>query len=128
MAGGPGKINEYNQSLTPEQRKANARKAAKRPRKKTKLIRDIAKIINDAPAQASARDSLAKLGIPEGDMTNAALIAAAVFRAAWEGDMRAVEKWERYVGQADEQQRHDGMLADLIDGLKEPDDQEGGAE
>ena len=100
MPGGKGKIQEYNESLTPEQRKASARRAAQAPRK-SKTIRQLAKIINNAPAVDAARDKLKALGINDEDMTNAAVIAAVVFRAAFEGDLRAVEKWERYIGQAD---------------------------
>lgn len=124
MAGGRGKINEYNQSLTPEQRKANAIRAgsAKKPgATRAKTIRELARIINEAPAQKAARDGLKKLGLKSKDMTNAALITAAVFRAAFEGDMKAVEKWERWIGQTDAQENAStGLLADLIDGLREP--------
>lgn len=102
MAGGRGRIDEYNKSLTPEQRKLNAKKAGSTPRRvPLKTIREIARVINDAPAQEGARAGLEKLGLDDADMTNAALIAAAVFRAAFEGNMNAVEKWERYVGQAE---------------------------
>lgn len=122
MAGGPRKINEYNKSLTAEQRKKNASKAGKAPKSTTgKTIRQLAKIINDAPAQKEARNALKKLGLDDEDMTNAALIVAAVFRAAYEGDMKAVEKWERYIGQDESSMSsREGCLAELIDGLKEP--------
>lgn len=120
MPGGRGKINEYNNSLTPEQRKKHASKAGKAPKRQVaKTIRQIAQIINDAPAQEGAKAGLAKLGIKDEDMTNAALIAAAVFRAAFEGDMKAIDKWERYIGQSDRNDEDgNGQLADLIDGLK----------
>lgn len=102
MAGGPRKINDYNQSLSPEQRKANARKAATAKRPKTKLnanIRSIARIINDAPAGRDLKTALSILNVGSESMTNAAGIALSVYQAAIEGDMRAVEKWEKYVGQ-----------------------------
>jgi hypothetical protein len=101
MPGGKGKINEYNKSLTPEQRKASARRAAQAPRRHGKTIREIAQVINQAPAQKKAQKALADLGIKDEDMTNAVMIAASVFRAAFNGDMRAIEKWENYVGQDD---------------------------
>ena len=128
MPGGKGKIDEYNKSLTPEQRKINAKKAGQAPRKKSvKTIRQIAQIINEAPAQEGAKAGLAKLGIKDEDMTNAALIAAAVFRAAFEGDMKAIDKWERYIGQSDSRSDDEGngMLADLIDGLKQKETEKG---
>lgn len=102
MAGGPGKINEYNQSLTPEQRKESARNAAKAQRPNLRVnsnIRRIAKMINKAPAGADMQTALAMLGITDAQVSNAAGIALAVFQAAVNGDMKAVEKWEKYVGQ-----------------------------
>jgi hypothetical protein len=119
MPGGRGKIDEYNKSLTPEQRKANAKRAASRPRKKVKTIREIARIINEAPAQKAAMEGLKNLGLTDKDMTNAALIAASVFRAAFEGDMKAVEKWERYVGQTDATaDSGNGVIMDMIADLR----------
>lgn len=120
MGGGYKNIDEYNKSLTPEERKLSAKKAAKAPRRKSKTIKEIAKIINEAPAQKAAKEGLKKLGLKDRDMTNAALIAAAVFRAAFEGNIHAVEKWEKLVGQEDKSDTGNGQLADLIDGLKEP--------
>ncbi len=119
MPGKPGNIDAYNKSLTPEQRRINAQRAARKPRRKTKTIREIAKIINEAPAQKAAMEGLKNLGIADKDMTNAALIAAAVFRAAFEGDMKAVEKWERYVGQTDATEDNgNGVITDLIADLR----------
>lgn len=122
MPGGAGKINEYNKSLTPEERKENARRAGSAPKKKSVCtMRQIAKMINDAPAQEEAKKGLEKLGLDDETMTNSALIVAAVFRAAFQGDMKAVEKWEKYIGQYDstDDETGNGLLAELIDGLKE---------
>lgn len=105
MAGGPGKINEYNQSLTPEQRKKNARKAGiasgeSRTSSRICDIRQIAKMINEAPVRdEELLKGLNRLGIYDESLTNAAGIALAVYCAAIDGDMKAVEKWERYTGQ-----------------------------
>lgn len=99
MPGGFRKINEYNKSLTQEQRKQNASRASKAGYKKKNTLKQIARIINEAPAQKEAKESLRKLGLEDESMTNAALIVAAVFKAAFEGDMKAVEKWEKYIGQ-----------------------------
>lgn len=102
MPGGKGKINEYNKSLTPEERKKSAKKAAstpKKPKAKIALIRDVAKKINDAPAPEAVKDTLAEFGLKDEEMTVAAAIAFSVMRSALEGDLKAVEKWERYTGQ-----------------------------
>lgn len=104
MAGGPGKINEYNQSLTPEKRKKNASKAGGAPKKNAKRncdIRKIAKMINEAKASEDIIEGLAMLNISDENVSNAAGIALAVFQAAINGDMKAVDKWEKYVGQFD---------------------------
>ena len=108
MPGGRGKIDEYNKSLTPEQRAerakalsaaGNAAQAAKR--RQIKDIKTIAKIVNNAPAGADLKAALKRLGIENENLTNAAGIVLAVYQAALNGDMKAVEKWEQYVGQAD---------------------------
>lgn len=126
MAGGKGKINEYNATFTPEERKENAKRAGSAPKKpRAKTIREIACIINDAPATAEAKATLAKLGLDDENMTNAAVIAAVVFRAAFEGDLKAIEKWERYVGQA-EKTREDAEI-DYIE-AKTKDIENGGTE
>lgn len=117
MAGGPGKINEYNKSLTPEKRKQNARKAGKTPKKKSVItdIRKIAKMINDAPAGADLRAALSDANIRDENVSNAAGIALAVYQAAIDGDIKAVEKWEKYVGQYDKKESDSGKVEIVID-------------
>lgn len=123
MPGGPGKINEYNKSLTPEKRKQNARKAGKAPKKNAKRntdIRNIAKLINDAPAGQDLMTALAILNLKDETVSNAAGIALAVYQAAINGDMRAVEKWESYVGQIEKEGPEDSVKEDeLSKSLKE---------
>lgn len=122
MSGGKGKINDYNKSLTPEQRKESAKRAAKSPRRnagKIADIRKIAKMINEAPAGEDLLTALALLNIREPKVSNAAGIALAVFQAAINGDMKAVEKWEKYVGQHKEADGDgNGAMEDLIKGLQ----------
>lgn len=122
---GKHNIDDYNKSISAEKRKKNAQKAGRAPKKtKAKTLRQLAKIINEAPVQEAAKAGLEKLGLDDKDMTNAALIVASVFRAAYEGDMKAVEKWEKYIGQTPtvESDEKDGMLADLINGLQDEGD------
>jgi hypothetical protein len=92
--------------------------------KQLKSMSDLAKIIARSKVKGEkARKQLETLGIEDEDMTNTALIVSAIFRAAFEGDMKAVEEWKRLTGQLEEEQnRHNGQLADLIDGLKEPEE------
>lgn len=117
MAGGPGKINEYNETLTPEQRKRNAIRAgrAKRPGLRMNAnIRKIAKMINKAEAGDDLKSALRMLNVDDENVSNAAGIALAVYQAAINGDMRAVEKWEKYVGQ-DDKVDTDGKVEIIID-------------
>ena len=114
---GRGKIDEYNKSLTPEERKLSAKRAATAPRPKARLnsnIRRIAKAINKAPAGTKLKEALEMLNVDGEDFSNAAGIALAVFQAAIDGDMRAVEKWEKYVGQ--EEMHGDGGVR-IVDDL-----------
>lgn len=124
MAGGAGKINEFNKTLTQEQRTNNARKAgiaSAKKKKEMKTIREFALAINSAQPTEEIKTQLASMGIDPEEATNAAAIAAAVFMSAWSGDMKAVDKWERYVGQSVEANSTEGQgqLADLISGLQD---------
>ncbi len=102
MPGGKGRINEYNESLTPEKRKENAKNAAKSPKRhRTKQIREYARAICRNPAPDAARAALAKYGICDEDSTTSALIALGIVEAALSGDMKAVEKVEKYLHEAD---------------------------
>ncbi|MBR5285394.1 MAG: hypothetical protein IKU30_00705 [Clostridia bacterium] len=87
-----------------------------------RTIREIAEIVgNTKIKQKKLIDQLREIGVPDEDLTNNAVILAAVYRAAIHGDLKAVEKWERYIGQADTLLNADeGSLAELIDGLREP--------
>lgn len=117
-------ISAYNKSLTPEQRTESARKAgiaSQKKQKENKTIREIARIINASKAPEEAQERLEQLGIADEDRTNAAVIAASVFMAAFNGDMKAVEKWERYVGQTDTTDEDEGQLSALIIGLQRKD-------
>ena len=118
MPGGKSKIDEYNKSLTADERKANAKKAGKKSGKKRKLnsdIRSIARKINDAPAGEDLKTALGVLNVDGASFSNAAGIAMAVFQAAINGDMKAVEKWENYVGQSEKTADGDNKVTVIID-------------
>ena len=108
-----GKKTQFNGETAGKAGKKGAN-ASNEKQRQNKTIKELARIINNAPARDSAKEQLAKLGLADEDMTNAALIAAAVFRAAFEGDMKAVDKWESYVeDKQNESQDDDGFLAAL---------------
>ena len=81
--------------LTPhEARKGGKNSGAKR--RENKMMSDIASIIGAAKVtDANAREALASAGVKNGDMTNSALVVFGIFRAAVQGDMKAVEKWQQ---------------------------------
>lgn len=123
---GRGKIDEYNKSLSREQREKNAKKAAAasaRAKAKAKEekqariadIRAIARLINTAPMSADMETGLSVLNVENRELTNAAGIAMAVFQAAINGDMKAVEKWESYVGQSEKTADGDNKVTVIID-------------
>ena len=71
-------------------------------------------MINDAPAGDDLQTALSMLNIQDQNVTNAAGIAMAVYQAALDGDMKAVEKWEKYVGQSDKDDAADSVTV-IID-------------
>ena len=90
--------------------------------KQQKTIRELAKIVGEAAVDnPKLVKQLASLGITEGDATNNALILAAIFQAAIHGDMKAIEKWMKMIGQEEStDKKTDGQLEDIIDSLREP--------
>lgn len=124
MPGGPGKINEYYNSLTPEEKRELHLKAingCNETRRRKKLLREIALQINDAKASKESIGLLTQLGVTDPEMqTNAALIVGAVFQAILDGDMRALQEWKEWIGENTRGESDgNGELANLIDGLKQ---------
>ena len=65
-------------------------------RRQKKSLSELAKLIADNPAEGKNKKKLAKIGIEGEDATNNAMVVAAVFEGATSGDMKAVDKWEKY--------------------------------
>lgn len=79
--------------------------ACQRKIKQKKKMAELAKIIAENPASAKSKKDLKKLGIEDEDATNTAAVVAAVFNRAIEGDIKAVDKWEKLtetIGKDDE--------------------------
>ncbi len=98
MAGGKGKIADYNATLTPEQRKQSASKAGSasgKKRKEKKELKAIAKTLLDMalkPGQVADIDeisSVAEMGKSNMDVRTGLLLAA--IKKGLEGDMKAQE-------------------------------------
>ena len=70
--------------------------AMQEARRRKKSISELARRIADNPASADDKEMLASIGIDGEDATNAALVVAAVFDKAKNGNIDAVEKWEKY--------------------------------
>ena len=100
MAGGPGKINEYNQTLTPEQRKESARRAAEASgaaRRKYKTMRECLKqVLRLDVANPKTRQILEDLGL-EPSRSNA--IALQTIAKAADGDIEAARFVRDTVGE-----------------------------
>lgn len=132
MPGGKGKISEYMASLTPEERFANRAKGGKangKAAKRSRAIRDIARLVNNCKAAKDVRDEVAEIcsGLPDGEeITNAFVPVVSVFKAMKSGDIKAVEKWIEMVGEKTE----DGFMANggpvkiVIDIPGQPEDEE----
>lgn len=90
------------------ERQAIARKGAEasnKVQKQKKTMQQLAKMIAaNMVTDKNGKKALEKLGITDEDMTNDALVTAAVFQSALSGDMKAVEKWMELTSeQRDEQ-------------------------
>lgn len=83
---------------TSEQREITSAggKASGAARRQKKSLSELAKLIADNPAEGRNKKKLAKIGIEGEDATNNAMVVAAVFEGATCGDMKAVDKWEKY--------------------------------
>ena len=81
--------------LSPEEaRKGGINSGIARRDKKT--MAEFAKIIGSSQvSDEDARAALAAAGVTDEEMTNSALVVFGVFRAAVQGDMKAVEKWQQ---------------------------------
>lgn len=71
-------------------------KASGEARRKAKTFREIARIINEAPANNAMKDALKQLGVDGRDATNAYAVPLSVYQSMINGNMQAVEKWESY--------------------------------
>ena len=93
--------NEQNLKLYGEGHKLTVEEASKggkasgKARRKKKTMAQFAAMIAKAPvAIENAREALRAAGISDDEMINHALVVFGVYRAAIEGDMKAVEKWQ----------------------------------
>jgi hypothetical protein len=69
--------------------------ASGQARRKKKTMQELAKLVAASPvSRNSDKKALERIGVllPE-DMTNDALVIAALFNKALEGDVKAIEKW-----------------------------------
>lgn len=105
MAGGARKINEYNKTLTPEQRKESARRAAKasvETRKRNKSIRETMRILADSTvANEKIKATLIRNGLKEGDATNSAAVGMSIMMGAIRGNPHLVRIYLELLGEID---------------------------
>lgn len=68
-------------------------------RRAKKNREELARLIAEAPIKSTkAKKKLEEIGIYGDDKINDAMIVAAVYFAAASGDIKAVEKWEKWTG------------------------------
>ena len=91
-----------NQNLIPQAHKLTVEEQSKggiasgESRRAKKSMSELAKIIANTPASDKNKKKLAQLGIEDEEATNNAAVVASVYHSALSGDMKAVEKWEKY--------------------------------
>lgn len=112
-------VEELNARRTPEQRRADARKAGKasgKARQAKKTMRELANILASSKiSDERARETLRDLGYSKDDLTNNALVVAAIFRSAVAGDMKAVDKWQELTAEAEQRA---GDMSERIDAAR----------
>ena len=69
-------------------------------RRKKDIAAMAAVIANTRISDEEQKEKLAKLGIPEEEMTYSSLIAAEVLRRAVRGNLPALEKWEEWMNRS----------------------------
>ncbi len=70
--------------------------AKKQKKEAHKTLSNLAKIIAESPTSGKTKEQLKKLGIEDEDATNNAAVVAGVLKAAINGNIKAVEKWEQF--------------------------------
>lgn len=83
-----------------EEAAKNGRKggiASGKSRRAKKTMSELAKMIAECPATAKDKKKLQSIGIDADEATNNAVIVAAVYESAKNGNIAAVDKWEKYV-------------------------------
>ncbi len=84
---------------TSEEARKNGRAggiASGEARRRKKTMAELAKMIAKNPASAKDQKKLKSIGIESADATNSAVVVASVFESARQGNMQAVDKWEKY--------------------------------
>lgn len=107
--------------LTVEEQSRGGIASGESRRAKGKTARELARRINDSlidPKNKKMKDSLLKMGLEEGELTNAALLVGALFAQAAQGDIRAYEKWLDLVGETRSVKESNDKLDALIEAVK----------
>lgn len=78
-------------------------------RRRKKSMAELARMIGENPASVKQKKKLASIGITDEDATNNAVVTGALFDKALDGDVGAIEKWQKLV----EASGNDNVLYDL---------------
>jgi hypothetical protein len=107
-----------NQFVAGEMAVENAKKGAEGKKRNTpvrKSMAQLANLIASAPISSQkTKSQLKKIGVENADdLTNQAVVVAAVYMAAASGDMKAVEKWQELTEKLEK--GDDGSVRIVID-------------
>lgn len=114
-----------NNQRTPNERRANAKKAGKasgKARRAKKAMREYAEMLLALPVSDMRRwNKLARLGVAPKDCDNKMLVMAALMQAAQAGDVQAEKELRSVIGEDQVNAADAGQLEQLIKGLQQKD-------
>lgn len=91
-------MEQYNKSLTQEERTESARRAGKARQKKARDQRTLKEIVLALMEEEASKEDVARLNLPEG-VSKGLVMTAAVLKKAMEGDNKAYEILRDTAGQ-----------------------------
>ena len=92
-----------NEQRTPEERRANARKAGKasgEARRAKKTAKELAEMLDTLPVTGKTKETLEQLGVPDSEQNQKTARMVALNKKAMQGDVAAVKLWLEITGEA----------------------------
>lgn len=92
-----------NEQRTPEERRANARKAGQasgKARRQKKTARELAEMLDALAVTGKDKEELDRLGVPDNEQTQQTVRMVALHKKAMQGDVAAIKLWLEITGEA----------------------------